>query len=217
MEKTAIIVTGGHVCEPLLLKHLSDFPDALVIAVDGALEVLHGLSVEPDFIVGDFDTVNQELLGFYQENKILRHSPEKDQTDTELAVETARQAGCRKLDFFGALGSRADHSLGNIFLLQELLQRGLDGVIYDECNKLYLKDKSFSIRKQEQFGNFVSLLPLTDKVYNVTLDGFKYCVSGIDFYRERTLGISNEIQEEKASVQFSDGVFLVVESKDGVK
>ena len=59
-----------------------------------------------------------------------------------------------------------------------------------------------------------NLLPLTETVEEVTLTGFKYPVQNLTFYRERTLGVSNEITDEEASVVFSKGIFIVVESRD---
>lgn len=214
MSKRACIVTGGTLSETFLSEYLNEHPNEIIIVVDGALEIIHRLGVSPNFIVGDFDTVDQRLLAFYPQNIIFRHPPEKDQTDTELAIETALTAGCTQLTFLGATGSRLDHSLANIFLLQGLLQRGIDAEICNETNKLYLKDKGFCLKRKSSYGDFVSLLPLTETVEQVTLTGFKYPVKQLTFYRERTLGISNEITEEEARVEFSKGIFIVVESRD---
>lgn len=214
MKKKACIITGGTLSEDFLAGYVNQHPSELLIAVDGALEVVHRLGLKPDYIVGDFDTVDQKLLGFYDKNIILRHPPEKDQTDTELAIETALQAQCRELVFFGATGSRLDHSLANIFLLQGLLEQKVDAEILNENNRLYLKNTSFTIHRRAALGDFLSLLPLTETVEEVTLTGFKYPVEKLTFYRERTLGISNEITEEEARVEFSKGTFIVVESRD---
>lgn len=214
MSKKACIITGGDISEQFLAGYLEKHPEELRIVVDGALEITHRLGLKPDYIVGDFDTVNQELLKFYDEDIILRHPPEKDQTDTELAIETALNAGCNSLVFFGATGSRLDHSLGNIFLLESLLSRGIEAEILNENNKLYLKKCGFTLKRKKARGDFVSLLPLTETVEEVTLRGFKYPVEQLTFYRERTLGISNEITEEEATVEFSKGIFIVVESRD---
>ena len=214
MSKKACIITGGDVSEQFLSAYLEKHTSELRIVVDGALEITHGLGVKPDYIVGDFDTVNQELLEYYDKDIILRHPPEKDQTDTELAIETALNSGCDSLVFFGATGSRLDHSLGNIFLLEYLLKQGIKAEILNENNKLYLKNNSFILKRKASRGDFVSLLPLTETVENVTLRGFKYPVENLTFYREKTLGISNEITEEEASVEFSKGIFIVVESQD---
>ena len=214
MERTAWIVTGGALTPEFLAGALKPCKGDCLIVVDGALEVTHALGLHPDYIVGDFDTVDQTFLQYYEEDIILRHIPEKDQTDTELAVETALLHGYRRLCLFGAVGSRMDHSLANIFLLEKIRKQQADAVIYNENNRLYLRERGFCIKKKEQYGNYVSLLPLTDCVKNVTLSGFKYSLQHQDFFRDATLGISNEIVDEEACVSFSDGSFIVVESKD---
>lgn len=214
MKKTACIVTGGTVSPEFLKKHLKYNSYSVLIAVDGALTVLHKAEICPDFIVGDFDTVEESLLLCYNSSRICRHQPEKDQTDTELAVDVAVREGCTEISFLGATGTRLDHSLANLFLLQQLLEYQVHGTVYDEYNKLYLKNKSFTIRKNEAYGNYVSLLPLTDNVTGVTLTGFKYPVSDRIFYRKYTLGVSNEITQEEATVEFSKGIFIVAESSD---
>ncbi len=214
MGKKACIVTGGTIAEPFFTEYVDKHREELLIVVDGALEVTHRLGMMPDYIVGDFDTVDNRLLEHYEKNIILRHPPEKDQTDTELAVDTALNAGCTELVFFGATGSRLDHSLANIFLLQGLLAKGIMAEIRNENNRLYLKNESFTLHRKEAWGDFLSLLPLTETVEHVTLTGFKYPVDNLTFYRERTLGISNEITEEEAAVTFAGGIFVVVESRD---
>ena len=214
MKKTACIITGGTLKEEYLASALHQLDKAFLIVVDGALEVTHKLGLMPDYIVGDFDTVNPDILTHYSEDIIYRHPPEKDQTDTELAIEMALQANCTRLIFFGATGSRLDHSLANIFLLQGLSERQIEAELWNEHNKLYVKNKSFSLRRKDVYGDFLSLLPLSATVENVTLTGFKYPVQNLTFYRERTLGISNEITKEEATVEFQKGIFIVVESRD---
>ncbi len=214
MNKRACIITGGSLDKTFLTCYREKHPEDVCIVVDGALEITHRLGMKPDFIVGDFDTVNQDLLSCYDKEIILRHPPEKDQTDTELAIETALHAGCRELVFLGATGSRLDHSLGNIFLLESLLKQGIVAEIQNENNRLYLKNESFTLHRNKTCGDYFSLLPLSETVEEVTLTGFKYPVEKLTFYRERTLGISNEITEEEARVEFLKGTFIVVESRD---
>lgn len=214
MSKRACIITGGTLSEKFLTDYVDKHREDLMIVVDGALDVTHRLGIKPDYIVGDFDTADQSLLEHYEKDIILRHPAEKDQTDTELAIETALQKNCSSLIFFGATGSRLDHSLANLFLLQALLEKEIDAEIVDESNRLYLKNQSFTLQRKKTAGAFLSLLPLTETVEEVTLTGFKYPVDKLTFYRERSLGISNEITEEEARVEFSKGIFIVVESRD---
>ena len=214
MKRQACIVTGGGVSEQPLKQYLKENPECLIIVVDGALEVTHRLGIAPSYIVGDFDTVDHRFLEYYDASIILRHPPEKDQTDTELAIETARNAGCTRFVFFGATGSRLDHSLANIFLLEGLAKQGIEAEIINENNRLYVKQQSFTLVRNKTQGDFLSLLPLTETVEGVTLTGFKYPVENLTFFRDRTLGISNEITEEEARVELKKGTFLVVEARD---
>ncbi|MBP3610898.1 MAG: thiamine diphosphokinase, partial [Lachnospiraceae bacterium] len=59
MKKTACIVTGGTLSAEYLSRVLCRLENPLLIVVDGALEVTHRLGLVPDYIVGDFDTVDQ--------------------------------------------------------------------------------------------------------------------------------------------------------------
>lgn len=214
MGKTACIITGGTRSEQFILNYIQKHQNQTLVVVDGALETTHRLGLLPDAIVGDFDTVDQSLLAYYDNRIIFRHPPEKDQTDTELAIETAQSMGCTRFVFLGATGSRLDHSLANVFLLQSLLERGIEAEILNETNRLYLKKEDFSIKKQEQYGEFVSLLALTETVQGVTLRGFKYPLTYHTVYRGSTLCISNEITEETARVELTDGTLIVVEARD---
>lgn len=214
MHKKASIITGGSISESFLAGYLRNHPSDFKIVVDGALETTHRLEIPPDIIVGDFDTVNCDILSGYDSSIILRHSPEKDRTDTELAIETAILRGYRELVLLGATGSRLDHSLANIFLLEGLLKRNIKAEIINENNRLYLKEKSFVLNRNETVGNFVSLIPLTETVEGVTLTGFKYPLISHTFFRDKSLGISNEITDSEAGVEFQKGIFIVVESKD---
>jgi thiamine pyrophosphokinase len=84
----------------------------------------------------------------------------------------------------------------------------------DEYNKIYLKQESFRIEKQKQHGDYVSLLPFSEEVNGLTLTGFHYPLDRIRLTAGSSLGISNEIIEEIAVVEFVKGTLLVIESRD---
>ena len=100
-KKKACIITGGTISSNFLSTHLKENEYSLLLVVDGALEVTHSLGIQPDYIIGDFDTVSKNILELYREEIILRHPPEKDYTDTELAVEVAMQFQCEEIVFLG--------------------------------------------------------------------------------------------------------------------
>ena len=179
-----LIITGGSINDEFVKKITSKSFYDQVIAVDGGLAVLDRLGLIPDAVVGDFDTVSPELLEKYQRlGGTIRwevHKPEKDETDTELAVNTAIALGCDNLLLLGATGGRLDHFMGNLHLLYLCLKKGVYGAIADEQNRLTILDKGRTFQKGECFGTYISFLPLSLEVKGVTLTGFAYPLVKLD-------------------------------------
>ena len=187
------------------------------IAVDGGLAAVKSLNIRPDAIVGDFDTVKGELLEEYRRMGGIafeQHQPEKDETDTELALRTAMEAGVNDIVLLGATGGRLDHSIGNIHLLYACLQKGVKASIVDEKNRLYILDQGKTYRFGEIWGKYISFLPLTEEVHGITLKGFKYPLTDRDIRIGTSLCISNELAEKTGTITFRDGVLICVESHD---
>ncbi len=211
-----LIITGGRVDDALLVRRQKEQEYSMIIAVDHGLEAADRLGIAPDYIVGDFDSVPEATLQKYREKATpMEVFPrEKDKTDTQIAIELALMRGAEDIELMGATGSRLDHTLANLHLLLLPLQLKREACILDENNKIYLKDTSFLIEKGKQYGNYVSLLPFSEKVEGLTLKGFQYPLDGIILEAGDSLGISNEIVEEQAAVEFSKGILLVIESLD---
>ena len=73
------------------------------------------LGLVPDVIVGDFDSVDPAVLAFYRKMEHIVwevHQPEKDDTDTELALKRAMAMGAGEIVILGATGGRLDHMIG---------------------------------------------------------------------------------------------------------
>ena len=211
-----LIITGGQIKEEFLSGIIKKEEYTMMIAVDYGLAAADKLKLPIDFIVGDFDSVPEGLLDQYKEKSIPINTfpTEKDKTDTQIAIELALKYHPSQLDIVGATGSRLDHVMANIHLLLLPMQLGIPAALLDSGNKIYLKSKSFCINKQSQHGNYVSLLPFSEKVTGLTLKGFKYPLDHIVLSAGSSLGISNEIKEEDAYVEFMDGSLLVIEAKD---
>lgn len=214
----ALIVTGGSIEDTFALKFLKENPCDLTIAADSGMEFFYRNGLVPDEIVGDFDSVKSGVLEFFKENnpniKIRKFQPEKDETDTELAIRTAIDAECKKIWLLGATGTRIDHVLGNIHLLGMAMERDCECIMLDSCNRIRMLNQGMTIRREEQYGDYISLFPFTPTVKGLTLRGFKYPLEKYELQCYHSLGVSNEISEEKAEISFEEGILLMVESKD---
>lgn len=216
-KKRALIVTGGTVSQSQLSNVLEQETYDLVIAVDNGLLALHQAGRQPDIIVGDFDTVDPALIQWYQNKPgvaVRQFCPEKDATDTEIAIELVIEAGVQEVILIGALGTRIDHSIANIMLLLPLLKKQIQGKILDEHNLIYMTQQPVYLRREECFGTYVSLLPITEQVTGITLVGMKYPLNHAVLNQGSSLGISNEIVCAQAQILLEEGILLIIEAKD---
>lgn len=217
-EITGLIITGGTMNYGFAGKFLEKRTFDKVIAVDGGLAALHKLHLKPDAIVGDFDTVDPKVLEEYKScpDPITWeiHKPEKDETDTELALNTAIELGCTRLIILGATGGRMDHSIANIHLLYTCLKKGVEAAIVDEKNWITVLEKGRIFHRDEAMGKYISFLPLSWEVRGITLTGFKYPLTKKDISVGTSLCISNELTGEEGSIGFDSGTLICVESHD---
>lgn len=214
-----LIVSGGYLESEFAYDYIKKHPCELIIAVDSGLKFFYEQGLIPDYIVGDFDSVKPEILHYFQslEQKkpvILQFQPEKDETDTELAMRTAIEKGSKMIHLLGATGSRVDHMMGNVHLLGAAMKQGVECWMVDKHNRMRMIEYGITLKQQEQYGNYVSLFPFTEQVRGLTLTGFKYPLDHYTLECYHSLGVSNEIVEAKAEISFDEGVLLVIEAKD---
>lgn len=215
--KHAVIVAGGLLEADFVTGYCTrEKPDCL-IAADFGMEFFYRNKMRPDIVIGDFDSVTKEIVDYYRRDRQIRFyelNPVKDDTDTEAAVRIAVRLGAKRITLLGVTGTRLDHVLANISLLLIGLQEHVPMAILDSHNRIRMLDQSIVLKKEEQYGAYVSLIPYMGDVTGVTLRGMKYPLYDHTFTGGNSLGISNEIVGEQAEIFFSSGTLLMIETRD---
>ena len=217
-----VIISGGRIERDFALSFLEKEAFDQIIAVDNGLKFLYENQISPTWIVGDFDTAAPELVEYYRTQTgipIRRFNPVKDSTDSQIAIELALELDSTEITILGGTGTRLDHVLGNIQSLMLAKNKGVSCMILDEYNRIQLIDGIVRLTKVEQYGRYVSLLPLTTQVAGVSLHGFKYELTDYTFTSTGSagLGVSNEITEDIAEIRIKSGIFIMIESRDTPK
>lgn len=212
----AVIISGGRADIEFIRRELAgEFYDML-IAADSGLETCHALGIMPDVMLGDYDSVSGQIKEYYQSCGVqaFTYPEKKDETDTELAVKFAINKHAGQIILYRATGSRMDHTLANLFLLQLGLEHGIDMQIRDKYNRIRLVKGKFVLQKPAQFGNYISLLPLSQTVEDICLTGFRYPLEHARMVQGSSLGISNVLEEEQGVISAGSGILILIESKD---
>lgn len=211
-KQKCILVAGGNNSSAILIQHIGK-GDFLVGIDKGAIFFLQHNFV-PNLAIGDFDSVSQKELQLIKkkakEIKILKK--EKDDTDTELALKAVIKKGYDDITILGGIGTRIDHALANVLLLEKYQKSGRQIKIIDKNNQIEMVIKKKIITKNPNLPN-ISLISLTD--YSViSLTGFKYPLKNKKVKRGETLCISNELIEKQGMVGVSYGRVLMIKSRD---
>lgn len=223
LDKKILLITGGTIKIDFVRDYLTKNQFDIVIGIDSGLNGIFELSIFPDYIVGDFDSVSSDIIEKYVNGEILKngkkpmikkYSSHKDYTDTQIGVELAISLGATSITILGGTGTRLDHLIGNVNLLLLPLKKKIKASIIDSNNKVYLLDSNTKIVKKDLFAPYYSLLPLTKEVKGLTLKGFKYPLVEKDLSIGDSLGISNKVCEDIAYIEFSEGILIAIETRD---
>ena len=207
----ALIIANGN------LDHSSDlaplFKQAeLLIAADGGANHFARLGVTPDILLGDLDSINPAILATYQNEgvSIHRHPRRKDATDLELALDLALEKGAQTIWLLGTLGGRWDMSLANIMLAANDKYKDQEILLLGQNCSMQILHPGKVHKVRGMVDQNVSLLPLKDDAHGVTLSGFEYPLTQHTIPFGSTLGVSNILKNNEATVQHTEGVLLCV-------
>jgi thiamine pyrophosphokinase len=226
MVMRALIVADGDPPDPAALDATwpgwADDID-LVVAADGGAIGARGAGLRVDLVVGDGDSLGESgLTALAAEGVAIERSPpDKDESDTELAVLACLQRGATSITIVGAFGGRLDHELANISLLAlpALGERSVQ--LLDGQTRVRLirgpaaggaGGEPARMDLSGRLGDLVTLLPLADAVEGITTEGLRYPLRDEGLRPGPARGLSNVRVGRKASVTVRRGLLLVVES-----
>lgn len=92
-----------------------------IICLDGALEASLNNNIVPDIIIGDGDSISVTLKKQYAHLLLLY--TDQNTNDLTKAVNYCIEKGQRRIKIVAATGKREDHTLGNISLLLEYMDK----------------------------------------------------------------------------------------------
>lgn len=207
----AIILAGGELSSYHKIKAM--LPSAeLIICADSGTRHASELSLFPHVILGDMDSIDPQQLAQYEQGgaAVLRFSSEKDELDTELAIDEAIKRGCTELVMIGVVGGRLDQTMANLHLLAYAAAKGAIAQILDSQHQIFLVTPQQPLIIEGNPGDLLSLIPLSEQVEQVNSHGLKWELAERVFTVGKPFGISNQFTGHLAEIYVGKGLLLAI-------
>lgn len=210
-----VIFAGGTLRPGQAIKQAIDNAERIIAADSGAATALR-IGCTPDLVVGDFDSLAPDITQKLQSEgtRFKRAAVEKNETDTELAIQCALEEGATSVTLLGGLGgARFDHALANIMLLSGYPDLPIK--LVDGPSTCWLLTGPGQTSISGQSGDLVSLLPLTAEVTGIETRDLYYPLYSETLYAGKPRGVSNQLTSSKAGVTIQSGKLLIIHTTAG--
>ena len=181
----------------------------IIIAADSGVINTKKFNIEPDYIIGDFDS-----LGYTPtDSNTIVHPTEKDDTDLMLAVKLGLENGYQNFRIFGGIGGRLDHTFANIQTASYIAENGGNVIFYGSNENLsVIKNNKIAFDKYNK-GN-ISIFALED-CKNVKINGLYYELDNGYLTTNFPLGTSNKFNNQNATISVEQGKLLIIWENQG--
>jgi thiamine pyrophosphokinase len=199
----SLLVVDGELPPPALIHELRA-AHAPIVAADGAALRLRELSILPDLVIGDLDTIGERAALFEAEGVRVIRLESQETNDLEKALEWIEGEGAESVTIIGAAGGMTDHTLNNFSVLARHARR-IRISLRDEASVAYLVHDELTIDARP--GDRISLIPLPSAI--VTTSGLAWGLHEERLSLGLREGASNHATAENVRIEVSDGLIAL--------
>jgi len=199
MDDYLIIANGLY--EEEVIRSLS--PGRIIIALDGAANNL--TDIQPDFIVGDFDSITKETREKYE--PLLIKIEDQASTDLKKGIAFAKERGAKSIAICCALyGARSDHSLTNLSLLKSVYDPNCPIILHTATEEIrFLQNETYSFKGT--IGAKCGFFGWPKAI--VTTKGLVWDVEKWETEVGKKISSSNELKESKVKIEVEGDLLLI--------
>ena len=203
------VFVGGDPVSPGRIDGLG--PADLVIAADSGADIAAAAAaVTVNILVGDLDSISRRVLErvLDGETVIEAHSPDKDATDLELALDVALRSDPNDIVFVGGGGGRIDHLLGNVGVIGSPAARHIPVIWVMERETAHVIRGGKSIPTTP--GELFSLIPIGSDAHGVHVRHARWPLRDASLRVHSSVGISNVALGRQVEIEVGEGAVLAI-------
>ena len=169
---------------------------------DSGLDLLHSWDLEPDLIVGDFDSLSDiGLLSTYPDARVLRFPRDKDESDTEIGLRMLFELGLERVVLAGGGGGRLDHLLA----IRSSFERPIrPDEWHGPRESVYCVKEGGRLDLAASVGDTISIFPLSRGASMMESSGLVWPLAGLR-WGPGDYGLSNRAQKDEVRIAAGKG------------
>lgn len=209
--KRAVVVCNGDSPSAEFTHKIIRSTD-FIICANGGSKIALKLGIIPHVAIGDLDSLSKKYVKELNtlKVKLIKHPKDKDQTDSELAIEFIKKKGIKSLVVFGIFGDRIDHFLGTLTYLSNQLKYFNDITIFSPKQAIFFTKNLISI--EGKTNDMISLIPIKSDVKVDFTRGLRWELRNEILEYGKTRGVSNVFEDKKVEIKISSGTLMIVKS-----
>jgi len=210
-NKKCLIIANGDLPKKSDINRLKKIGFSSIFCADGGANSAYKLNIIPNYIIGDFDSIKDEVLNYYEgKSNLIRYTGQND-TDVEKVIKFVIKKGFKKVVLLGAAGNRVDHSFCNLSIILKYS---------DKINAFLMHRKSFvsvetgNIEIVTTPNEIISLYGFDDKT-SIKSSGLKYPLNKISLPFGKKESTSNVAIGNKVKLNIINGkIFIIRDFKE---
>ena len=203
-----LFVAGGRVPSREFFLNVAD--GRKIFCIDKGIELCRACEIIPEFLIGDFDSANNDSVNWARGKNISveKYPADKDFTDTQLALNRAAEIfGEHVAILTGCFGGRFDHLYSTIFTCAALNRKIF---LADEREIIfYLRGGEGATVKFFKMPLAVSLLPMTSACEGVTTKNLHWELDGATLTQNFPNATSNRADSDKIFISLAKGTLAI--------
>ncbi|MBU2493932.1 MAG: thiamine diphosphokinase [Bacteroidetes bacterium] len=205
MNKALILANGLHPSVSVI-RYLQKNGYRTLVCADGGGNSAYQLGINPDLIIGDFDSINHDVLKYYEnKSRIIKINRQND-TDVEKCLKYLIQKKYSEVILLGATGDRLDHSFCNLGIVLKFYDKIRINILHQ---KSYLQCFSGKVILTSVKNEIISLYGFDDKT-KISSKGLKYPLDRVSLPFGKKESTSNVSMSDKVELKITGGKIFVI-------
>jgi len=204
--KSTIIIANGNSPKKGIIKYLLENGVESIIAADGGANSAFKLGIVPNYIIGDFDSINPKINKYFSDKSEIICLERQDDTDVEKALKFAIKKGFKTAYLLGGTGDRLDHTIGNLAIVLKYFAKIKVIIIH---GKTILFPYSKEINLITIPNELISIYAFDSKTI-ISSKGLKYPLSNSTLNFGEKESTSNVAIENIVNLKIKGGIIFVI-------